>query len=521
MLSNKKSGYPPRKPSCASQKNRWLCDHFVPLSAKMTAWHQLVHGVIVMIFLACATPLLGGEQREFSQVKLPDGRMIENVRVLDSGDFGVIVKHDGGLETFGREDLPQELRGQLGILPSSSSLRSNRIQLQEGQLLQIDANKKWVTIRRLDGQEGLRLVSQLSDSDRKRIQEVAPQFWAFDAVRLGDGGWLSALLDEGLDPDVRNHNGEPLLFAAAKILPKEPEGPLDPFAAPWHSDEAQMEIMELLLRHGANPNVFCHVGPDQGLPRLAEEGQTPLEVARENRNIAVERILINGGADPALRSLWDIIRDYRACFVEEGGKRAMAARKRIQARDQKTVGTESFDDLAELYFRMLARLQNHVFSHSIQIDERIDSNLYFAYVEGYSDRVILQTQTVTFTTRGKAYLPLGYAKVIGAGELESVRSATILLREMDLGETPAETYNHLLEVSHKIAVSLVNQDIQRDEIVGFYRAVIHRARTEFRETSSISRDVRLRNEHYNVSEETLDLVRVAALEAIYRRRASR
>jgi ankyrin repeat protein len=50
-----------------------------------------------------------------------------------------------------------------------------------------------------------------------------------------------------------------------------------------------LEIVELLLEHGANPNVQDN------------DGRTPLHYAVENCHVGVARVLLDHGADPTIR----------------------------------------------------------------------------------------------------------------------------------------------------------------------------------------------------------------------------
>ena len=50
-----------------------------------------------------------------------------------------------------------------------------------------------------------------------------------------------------------------------------------------------LEIVELLLEHGANPNVQDN------------DGRTPLHYAVENCHVDVARVLLDHGADPTIR----------------------------------------------------------------------------------------------------------------------------------------------------------------------------------------------------------------------------
>ena len=93
----------------------------------------------------------------------------------------------------------------------------------------------------------------------------------FDAVVTGDLAEVKRLVVScGVDPNVKDNDGRTPLHRAAK--------------------RGHVDIVKLLLEHGANPNI-----------QENKYGYTPLHVAVKNCHVDVVRVLLEHGADPTIR----------------------------------------------------------------------------------------------------------------------------------------------------------------------------------------------------------------------------
>ena len=114
--------------------------------------------------------------------------------------------------------------------------------------------------------------------------------------------FIRTLLEIGADPNLDDHAGFPPLIAALScILPHPGSRP--------RSDVPQ--ILKLLLAFGADPN-------QRGI-----NDYTPLHMAVAQGDLATLRILLEGGADPRLRTRID---DYETAreMAQKAGLKEMA-----------------------------------------------------------------------------------------------------------------------------------------------------------------------------------------------------
>src|ERR1043166_5863174 len=109
--------------------------------------------------------------------------------------------------------------------------------------------------------------------------------------------FIRALLEIGADPNPTNHGGFPPLIAALSCSQSRP-------GAPARSDV--LEIMELLLAFGANPN-------QRGL-----NDYTALHMAVIERNLRAVAVLLDSGADPRLPTRIDDCETPREMAEEAG-----------------------------------------------------------------------------------------------------------------------------------------------------------------------------------------------------------
>jgi ankyrin repeat protein len=96
--------------------------------------------------------------------------------------------------------------------------------------------------------------------------------------------FIRTLLEIGADPNAPVDDGFPPLFAALSCTRERP-------GATTRTDVS--EIIRLLLAFGIDPN-------QRGI-----NDYTPLHMAVEERNAAAVRLLLDGGADPQLRTRID------------------------------------------------------------------------------------------------------------------------------------------------------------------------------------------------------------------------
>lgn len=137
---------------------------------------------------------------------------------------------------------------------------------------------------------------------RQMNDEEAAQFaeQVFDVARSGDATMLARLLEKGLPPNLRNHNGDTLLMLAtyhghleaAKVLL---EHKADPLIA---NDKNQLPMAGAAFK-GNLPMVQLLV--EQGTPvdGASADGRTALMMAAMFNRTAMVDYLLTQGADPA------------------------------------------------------------------------------------------------------------------------------------------------------------------------------------------------------------------------------
>jgi ankyrin repeat protein len=110
-------------------------------------------------------------------------------------------------------------------------------------------------------------------------------------------GFIRTLLEIGADPNPEDHIGFPPLVAALSCSRSQPGSPARPDV---------LAIIKLLLEFGANPN-------QRGI-----NDYTPLHMAVAERNLRAVRLLLEAGADPALRTRIDDYETAREMAVNAG-----------------------------------------------------------------------------------------------------------------------------------------------------------------------------------------------------------
>jgi len=112
------------------------------------------------------------------------------------------------------------------------------------------------------------------------------------------------LLEKGADPNIADQTGMAALYATVDMHTMRPMI-MRPTPKPSGELDAPA-LVKRLLAHGANPNATLKRPPfgrhhDLGGDASMGEGTTPFMRAAKAGDIAVMRILLEGGADPALR----------------------------------------------------------------------------------------------------------------------------------------------------------------------------------------------------------------------------
>lgn len=134
----------------------------------------------------------------------------------------------------------------------------------------------------------------LRDPDGSNALEIAIINAHYDFANM--------LLEKGADPNVADDTGMTALYAAVEmhtLSPTQGRAPLVP-----NDKLSDLDLIKSLLAHGANPNaqlerpILGRLHSD-GDPSLGE-GTTPLMRAAKANDIAVMKVLLDGGASPFL-----------------------------------------------------------------------------------------------------------------------------------------------------------------------------------------------------------------------------
>lgn len=111
------------------------------------------------------------------------------------------------------------------------------------------------------------------------------------------------LLSKGADPDAGDNSGMTALYAAVDM--RSPAGMMTRPNPKLVAEIDAAGMVKILLAHGANPNARLRkpiIGRHNNLvgDTSLGEGATPLMRAAKTNDLAVLRLLLDGGADPAL-----------------------------------------------------------------------------------------------------------------------------------------------------------------------------------------------------------------------------
>jgi ankyrin repeat protein len=123
------------------------------------------------------------------------------------------------------------------------------------------------------------------------------------AIINGHFDTAAVLLLKGADPNLADSTGMAALYAAVDMNTLgEVYG--RPAQRPSSGDTSALDLIKLLLNHGANPNAqlkspTLYRAHTPGEPNL-NEGATPLMRASKNGDAAAMRLLLDNGADPEL-----------------------------------------------------------------------------------------------------------------------------------------------------------------------------------------------------------------------------
>jgi ankyrin repeat protein len=137
------------------------------------------------------------------------------------------------------------------------------------------------------------------------------------------------LLDRGADPNITDIKGRAALYAAIDMRNE------DWTALPSRKQEdpySSLDLIRAIVAHGANVNAALtkplpgRSGMDGGDTTL-DDGATPLMRAARSGDVAVMRVLLDAGADPALKT--------------KDGNTALLFAAGVGYRDKQTKGTEA------------------------------------------------------------------------------------------------------------------------------------------------------------------------------------
>jgi ankyrin repeat protein len=121
-------------------------------------------------------------------------------------------------------------------------------------------------------------------------EKPTPDQLLLEASYRGKAGEVAELLSRGVDPDARYENGVTALITAS--WQGDATGRNGCSALSWAARNGYDQLVDLLLRHGANPN-HADIG-----------GFTPLTRAAWNGQTSVVRKLLAAGANPNNRDVF-------------------------------------------------------------------------------------------------------------------------------------------------------------------------------------------------------------------------
>jgi ankyrin repeat protein len=160
------------------------------------------------------------------------------------------------------------------------------------------AKKGWYHCT-LHGQSREELSSSMAIQDYQRPDGVTPLFMA---SQKGHTSVVNVLLRHGADPNLANHDGTTPLFMASQN---------------GHTKLGRTSVVDVLLRHGTDPNLPLTAEPcsvpltiaagnghlqtverlaDPNLPKTVEPYSVPLEIAATNGHAETVERLLEGGA---------------------------------------------------------------------------------------------------------------------------------------------------------------------------------------------------------------------------------
>jgi ankyrin repeat protein len=144
------------------------------------------------------------------------------------------------------------------------------------------------------------------------------------------------LLEHGADPNIADHTGMAALYATVEwnTLQWVQSRP----APIWLDTLSGAGLVKRLLEHGANPNATLVSSPpkislDPGATLNFNRGTTPLMRAARTNDVEVMRLLLDGGADPAMKLADGTTALHIAAGQGLGGLRGEGPRIRVPSEE--------------------------------------------------------------------------------------------------------------------------------------------------------------------------------------------